>query len=190
MTIEVASELVEAELVPTEIEARASIDRAKGMLNGFWQEVRWQVENRAWESLGYDSLNEMWNAEYASMNVGISRAERPELVSAMRSAGQTQREIANKLGVGTMTVNRDLNPVPNGTDQSGEDRPRATPIPRQFDGAVVDLQRVTSRFRRIREDGNFNAKNRESIREVHLSDIDRAIEQLEQLRSELKGEQE
>lgn len=203
MTIEVAEGVVDAEIVPTQEEARQSVKSAKGLLDGFWSEIKWQVKHKAWESLGYQSLNEMWNAEYASMNVGISRAERPELVGALRSAGQTQREIADKLGVERRTVIRDsqsdICDIENATitNSRGQERPatystdakpRATPLPQQFSSATVDLERVMSRFRRISDDTNFNSKNKQSISETHLSDLDRAIKQLTELRNQLEGE--
>lgn len=204
MTIEVAEGVVDAEIVPTQEEARQSVKSAKGLLDGFWSEIKWQVKHKAWESLGYQSLNEMWNAEYASMNVGISRAERPELVGALRSAGQTQQETAEKLGVGIATIKRDDEAVKvsndtftSVTNSRGQERPatystdakpRATPLPQQFSSATVDLERVMSRFRRISDDTNFNSKNKQSISETHLSDLDRAIKQLTELRNQLEGE--
>ena len=124
-------DIIDAEIVVTASEVRESIDRAKAGALTFWQEVQWQVENEAWTALGYESLDQFWDAEYMALNVGIARSDRPELVASFRRAGQTQQEIARKLNVSTMTVNRDLrNEVTNGnslpdtiTDSRGQERP-------------------------------------------------------------------
>ena len=67
-------DIIDAEVVVTAPEARASIDRAKAGALTFWREVQWQIENNAWEVLGYESLDQFWDAEYMALNVGISRS--------------------------------------------------------------------------------------------------------------------
>ena len=101
-------DIIDAEVVVTASEVRESIDRAKAGALTFWREVQWQVENEAWTTLGYESLDQFWDAEYMALNVGIARSDRPELVLSFRKAGQTQTQIAEKLNVGQATVNRDL----------------------------------------------------------------------------------
>lgn len=88
---------------------RESITRAKAHLLGFAAELCWQIERRAWEVIGYPTFDAFWDAEYAPLGIAVKREDRPELVSALREIGQTQQQIADKLGVSTQTVNNDLN---------------------------------------------------------------------------------
>ena len=124
-------DIIDAEVVVTASEVRESIDRAKAGALTFWQEVQWQVENEAWTALGYESLDQFWDAEYMALNVGIARSDRPELVLSFRKAGQTQQQIAEKLNVNQATVGRDLanmqkhnRDLPETiTDSRGQERP-------------------------------------------------------------------
>ncbi|RBP66368.1 hypothetical protein DFO66_103315 [Brevibacterium sanguinis] len=108
MTLAPNEEVVDAEIVPTKMEAVASIERAIEHAEGFWREILWQVQNRIWEQLGYDSFDALWEHRYSRLGVRISRDERPELVAALRSIGQTQQEIAEKVGVHVNTVANDI----------------------------------------------------------------------------------
>lgn len=101
-------DIIDAEVVITASEVRESIGRAKAGALTFWREVQWQVENEVWTQLGYESLDQFWDAEYMSLNVGISRSDRPELVASFVKAGQKQADIAQKLNVGIATVKRDV----------------------------------------------------------------------------------
>ena len=101
-------DIIDAEVVVAASEVRESIDRAKAGALTFWREVQWQVENEAWTALGYESLDQFWDAEYMALNVGISRSDRPELVASFVKAGQRQADIAQKLNVGIATVKRDV----------------------------------------------------------------------------------
>lgn len=101
-------DIIDAEIVPTAEEVRASVDRARAGLGTFWSEAKWQVETEGWRQLGYETLDQFWDAEYMALNVGIARSDRPELVWSFRKAGQTQQQIAQKLNVGQKTVSRDL----------------------------------------------------------------------------------
>ena len=142
-------DIIDAEVVVTASEVRESIDRAKAGALTFWREVQWQVENEVWTALGYESLDQFWDAEYMALNVGIARSDRPELVLSFRKAGQTQQQIAEKLNVSTMTVNRDLrSEITNGkslpetiTDSRGQERPATyrKPATTLRDAGVVDM---------------------------------------------------
>lgn len=101
-------DIIDAEVVVTASEVRESIDRAKAGALTFWREVQWQVENEAWTALGYESLDQFWDAEYMALNVGISRSDRPELVASFVKAGQDKQSIAAKLNVNERTVRRDV----------------------------------------------------------------------------------
>lgn len=121
-------DIIDAEIVVSAPEARSSVDRAKAGALTFWREVQWQIENSAWEALGYESLDQFWDAEYMALNVGIARSDRPELVVSFRKAGQTQQQIAQKLNVSVGTVNGDLkfnseNDGATVTNSRGQERP-------------------------------------------------------------------
>ena len=124
-------DIIDAEVVVTASEVRESIDRAKAGALTFWREVQWQIENEVWTALGYESLDQFWDAEYMALNVGIARSDRPELVLSFRKAGQTQQQIAEKLNVNQATVGRDLanmqkhnRDLPETiTDSRGQERP-------------------------------------------------------------------
>lgn len=133
-------DIIDAEIVVTASEVRESIDRAKAGALTFWQEVQWQVENEAWTALGYESLDQFWDAEYMALNVGIARSDRPELVASFRKAGQTQQQIARKLNVSQATVsgdvrdlniNSDIETPETVTNSRGQERPAtyAKPAP-------------------------------------------------------------
>ena len=134
-------DIIDAEVVVTASEVRESIDRAKAGALTFWQEVQWQVENEAWTALGYESLDQFWDAEYLALNVGIARSDRPELVLSFRKAGQTQQQIADKLNVTDRTIRNDLAALSSTgsfsgsgatvTNSSGQERPAtyAKPAP-------------------------------------------------------------
>lgn len=130
MTLE-AYEVVEAEVVPTKMEAVASIERAIEHAEGFWKEILWQVQNRVWEALNYESFDALWEHRYAGLGVRIDRRERPELVAELRQIGQTQQEIADKLGVSQQSVSNDLREVNTNfgnqpasiTNSRGQERP-------------------------------------------------------------------
>ena len=143
-------DIIDAEVVITASEVRESIDRAKAGALTFWREVQWQVENEAWTALGYESLDQFWDAEYMALNVGIARSDRPELVLSFRKAGQTQQEIARKLNVDQKTVSNDLakvnrnfpNEVPETvTNSRGQERPATyrKPATTLRDAGVVDM---------------------------------------------------
>ena len=108
MTLAMQEEIVDAEIVPSKIEALASIERAIEHAEGFWAEVLWQVENEVWSLLGYSDFDELWAERYSALGVRIDRRERPELVRALRGIGQTNEEVATKLGVNERTVRRDF----------------------------------------------------------------------------------
>lgn len=129
MTLATYEEVVDAEVVPTNIECVQSIERAVGHVNGFWDEVLWQVRNKAWEGAGYESFDELWEHRYAGLGVSVPRKQRPEVVVALRGLEQTQQQIADKLNVNQASVSRDLNmqmhndsPVETITNSRGQAR--------------------------------------------------------------------
>lgn len=127
MTLATYEEVVDAEIVPTKVECVQSIERAVGHVNGFWNEILWQVHNKAWEGAGYASFDELWEHRYAGLGVRISRQERPELVEALHKLGNNQRQIANKLGVGQKTVSRDVSHLTNVSETRTDSLGRVQP---------------------------------------------------------------
>lgn len=211
MSVEVYEEVIDAEIVcddPEEFDTR--FQSALGSYADARQElidcIEYVRSTDVAEQLGFSSRGDYIADRVAGLNVKWAIEDRRSLVELMAhdpDGGMSTRQIGNALGVNFNTVARDVRSVSNDTDeprkvQSSDgitrtyeaktepSQPKATPLPRQFSGAVVELGRVLSRFRRISNDKNFNAKNRESISEVHLSDIDRAIEQLTELRNQLE----
>lgn len=63
--------------------------------------------------------------------------------------------------------------------------PRADPVPTQFTAAIVDLNKIMARLRRISENANFT-KNKNQIATLHGSDLARTISELETLADSLK----
>lgn len=112
---------------PTHSEVRESIETTKSHLERAAEQVVWQIENRAWEVLGYSSWDEMREAEYKGAAVIVPPADRPELSSRLRATGMSHRSIAETIGVGETTVRRDNRQMadipPSRTDSLGRIRP-------------------------------------------------------------------
>lgn len=88
--------------------AMVSVDRARTHLEAAAEEVVRQINGRAWIALGYESWDDMREAEYRGAAVIVPRADRPELVAKLRAEGLSQREIGDTLGVTDVQVGRDL----------------------------------------------------------------------------------
>lgn len=131
-------------------DVRQSIDTAKARLEEAAEQIIWQIENRAWQVLGYSSWNEMREAEYGGAAFMVPRDDRPELVVRMRRSGLTQVEIASTAGINRETVAKDLRSMsesgidvepPVITNSRGQQRPasyttRPTPT---VDEAVAEF---------------------------------------------------
>jgi hypothetical protein len=122
----------------TEGEVRRSILAAQTHLERAAEEIVWQIENRAWEQIGYSSWDAMREAEYGGAAVIVPRADRPQLVARLRSEGLSQQSIGDTLGVTDRTVANDLNRNISDEDQQpptivnarGQERPTTyTPRP-------------------------------------------------------------
>lgn len=162
-------------------DVKQSIETAKAHLEKAAEQVVWQIENRVWTVLGYDSWNEMREAEYGGAAFMVPKAERPELVARMRAQGLTQQDIADTAGVGVGTVNRDLaaSDFPSGksaapvTNSRGQQRP-ATYAPRytpdadvaEFPvlayyvetGRAADVEHMAGDLRRYRDRGELDER--------------------------------
>ena len=160
-------------------DVKQSIETAKAHLEKAAEQVVWQIENRVWTVLGYDSWNEMREAEYGGAAFMVPKAERPELVARMRAQGLTQQEIADTAGVAEATVRNDLNrktAVEVGgtiTNSRGQQRP-ATYAPRytpdadvaEFPvlayyvetGRAADVEHMAGDLRRYRDRGELDER--------------------------------
>jgi transposase-like protein len=69
-------------------------------------------------------------------------------------------------------------------ESKAQPKPRAEAITSQFTSAVVDLNRVLAKFRRIADSDNFN-RNKNQVATLHGSDLDRAISELQNLADQL-----
>lgn len=114
-------------------EARESVDRTKRGLEAAAEEVVRQINGRAWLALGYESWDEMREAEYGGAAVIVPRADRPQLTARLAAEGLGQRQIGDTLGVSQATVSGDLRDVINSdnteapetrTDSLGREQPR------------------------------------------------------------------
>lgn len=162
MTLAAHEEIVDAEIVPTKMEAVASIERAIEHAEGFWKEILWQVQNRVWEALNYESFDALWEHRYAGLGVRIDRRDRPELVAELRQIGQTQQEIADKLGVEHRTVKRDVAELrskghlshsePTITNSRGQSRPATYKKKEKENGMPTEVMYDGGRRKAFRED--------------------------------------
>jgi hypothetical protein len=105
-------------LVPhmSEASARASVERARTHLEAAAEEVVRQINGRAWIALGYESWDDMREAEYRGAAVIVPRADRPELVARLRAEGLSQKQIGDTIGVSQRQVSTDLSDVRNSSN--------------------------------------------------------------------------
>lgn len=157
MTLATHEEIVDAEIVPTKMEAVASIERAIEHAEGFWKEILWQVQNRVWEALNYESFDALWEHRYAGLGVRISRQERPELVAALHRMGNNQQQIAGKLGVSQKTISNDVSNFTNVSEVRTDSLGRVQPTRRKREKempATLEHQSPFAAGEAIRDFGN------------------------------------
>lgn len=135
MTLE-AYDAIEGVAIPTKIEALQQVERAvqfnadgnKGHAS-FWEVIIWINANHAWLALDYSSLDEMWDARFAHLDLVVPRKVRPGTIESFLLAGQRQQQIADKIGVHVNTVANDISNhkiVVSGltaTNSRGQERP-------------------------------------------------------------------
>ena len=141
--------------IVTPDDVRESIRRAAWSLERAAKEIVWQVEREAWRTLGYSSWNEMREAEYGGAAVMVPREMRPSLVTQLRSAGLTQQETADTLGVTDRTVKRD-------EQERDKCPPRRRPITDAFRSTTWDLRKRVESLHRLTEDDRFT-RNAETL---------------------------
>ena len=104
----------------TEDEARMLVDDLKHALERAYELLSAIIATEAWKTLGYTSLEVMWEKELSSTDmIRVPRDQRRELARAMSGEGMSQRKIAKLLGVNNATISRDLAPesVANATPE-------------------------------------------------------------------------
>ena len=129
----VDAEVVEAELVPVlDRDAAERLDgRIRRMVNAVNEHLS-KLQELVDEAkrgdihvaLGYPSWT-AYLADVFTVQVRFDREQRRELVAYLSGEGMSQRAIADVVGVGVGTVNRDLDAagVPDGTPQPDVDDP-------------------------------------------------------------------
>lgn len=132
---------------------RRSVERARTNLEKAAKEIIWQIEHRAWEVLGYASWDEMRQAEYGGVAVMVPSKDRPQLTTALREAGLTQKQTAATIGVTERTVRSDeatgkVSGPPLRAQRRGS-------LPDQLRSALHELDRITRRIERIAADDRF-----------------------------------
>ena len=88
-------------------DARARIDRIAAHVAASAQDIIDAHANRDWIALGYESWNELCEAEFRGAVIGLPREQRREVVREMTEAGMSTRAIGGALGVSQPTVWRD-----------------------------------------------------------------------------------
>ena len=131
MTDETAGEVVDAEIMPADmdpLEARAITDQIRAGLEQVWELVERAYLQRAWLALGHASWDDYCAAEFDTDRLQIPRRERPQVVAMLRQAGLSIRAIAAATDLSVGTVHRAIEaaapesaPVPNGTPDRAEE---------------------------------------------------------------------
>lgn len=177
--------------------ALESVAVAKSHGEKFFEQIVWQVENRAWEVLGYDSWDDMRLTEYGGLGVVAPAADRPELVSRLRKSGLTQKEIGGTLGVHESTASRHLaNASSDGPEtiknSRGQERPtsytRTTPSP---EPAVKPAPKVdmASNFEQAITGMNLTLSIGDPQTDLTEAQRQLAIRELERIINRIKGEE-
>lgn len=84
---------------------------------GCWRQIAWAFRQGMPDALGM--TRDEWKRAYFG-HIRVSLEELPQAAAELKKDGLTQRESAEVLGVGLGSVNRSLNPVPDGTQDDDE----------------------------------------------------------------------
>lgn len=88
------------------------------IVGGSWRQIAWAKQQGIPKALGL-TVDE-WVKERLGGYIRMNVEDRREAVKELTANGESQREVAEVLGVTPMTVNRDLNPVTNDTPDGPE----------------------------------------------------------------------
>jgi hypothetical protein len=125
------------ELASPEATARRLTDHLRRALVDVWADLAALYQMQAWTLLGYPDWDAYVVAEFDTAHWRLPRAERPAVVTMLRAAGLTVREIAAATGSSKSAIGRDISPaVPNGTEPDGGTGDQDAALDGQDDPAV------------------------------------------------------
>lgn len=168
--------------------------------------IREAQEGEAHKALGIASWTEYVSQVFSDTPLmQLTRDQRRELVSELADEGMSTRAIAPIVGASIGTVHADLSsgvqnrtPATEPRQITGRDgktytrppapadhsaeiaearKPKAEAITSQFNSAIVELNRLMDRLRRITEQDAYE-RNTDKIATLYKADIDRAIADL------------
>lgn len=181
MSTEIASEDVR----PARSAVEASVAAAKRHGGRFIEAIIWQIENRAWEVLGYNSWREMREAEYADIAAVIPRGERPEIVAQLRDAGLSNREAAKTLGITEGTVRNDVRKTTQPPVEAPKQRRR--PLPDAFLKYHRELAKRAASMHKLIADDRWDRNAATVADRGTLKELQTAREQLDQVITALES---
>lgn len=157
-------EPLDRDLLPSE--ARELVDSIRIDITDVGERIATAYLGRAWIGLGYQSWDELCDAEFEGARLRVPREVRAGLVQSLAEAGLSTRSAAKALGVSNATVARDLAGVADVTaDRTvvGQDGKRYAPTqpprpqtPAQStpsDAAFVKVATTTEEFIAQRDTG-------------------------------------
>jgi hypothetical protein len=98
----------ELDFVITHDEATARINRVRLHVESARDDIAALFHGRAWLTLGYESWDDLCDAEFSGVHIGLPRGERREVVGNLREQGLSTRAIASAVGVSVGTIHSDL----------------------------------------------------------------------------------
>lgn len=107
--------IIDAEPILTEADARALTDEIRTNLERDWELIVRAYTERAWKALGYASWDGYCTTEFGGVRPRLPREVQQAFVRFLREAGLSMRAIAAATGVSKSTIQRNLSPVPTGT---------------------------------------------------------------------------
>jgi hypothetical protein len=138
----------------TEYEAREITATIRSRVEEVWDLVVLAFQRRADLALGYDSWDDYCAAEFATTQIRIPAADRPEVVLSLAAQGLSTRAIAAATGMSPGTVRRDLTAA---EAAQAEASPAAATTPRPtvtgLDGKRYPANRTSPAPHRNRRNG-------------------------------------
>ncbi len=193
----------------TSNEAELITSRVRQWVNSFpAEDVARAYHGRIWVALAYSSWAEWCECELGGLK--LPTPKRREAVAELAETGMSNRAIADVIGASEPTVRRDRGASFDAPDEiTGQDgktyprpqpkpvvpqpnaapaKPRRNPLPRQFEDALYDLTRVTTRIAKLAADDRFK-EHRQALGSHRASDVTRAIQALIPVLAQLRPDQ-
>lgn len=153
----------------TVADARASVATARGHLELAAAQIIWQIENAAWEVLGYDDWDQMRDAEYGGAACMVPTGSRARITQRLKEipvgitarGGEkhlTDRQIADTLGISRSQVQDDLHDN-NKSSSSGQS---VDPAEEVIDAEIVEDEPAADLTPWRNGGGNPDARQREN----------------------------